>query len=510
MDAKSCSDRYRDFLDENITLEQLQEAGCYSSGDFEVGSIRNPTNSVELCRVIRQKKDYYNKTYDPSTVLDALKTLNEKGQEFYGKEFRNLFDLEKRENCCNCIAITLYAKIEQLIAGTSRLPLDAYLTAIRRSVKNVEKMLPDWLVRLYIDSSVFDYVQRKGNAVSRELLDSIVDSPNVEIHTIICNSSLKQENLDKTRVNRFLPLFDKTVNIAVIREADGIVTNLDCHNIRVFEESNKLFYLAQISAEVDYDNEIQIWNAYSLWIQYYKFMLNRDYFIRKHDALTLLAGTLAVKLRVKEGVFRYRMREVSSMIELQKFLTPEQIRDEYKANERLSGITGMQYNSRKRTLSSTEQLMQTLRIGFDEIFLLHLFRDLVCVDIEGGIVLDDNGFTNKVGNVWVEDLDPMYEQFFKTMFITPKLNSMPIKNKVITTTEDLNRIQLGLPNFFELLDEFLSDVTDKVERQFIIDAAMVDVEEPEVVPVNMNLLNEVYYKYSDIIDSVYDIFHKLK
>ena len=39
-------------------------------------------------------------------------------------------------------------------------------------------------------------------------------------------------------------MIDPDVNLSIIREADGIVSNLDCHNISLYEnDNNLLFYI---------------------------------------------------------------------------------------------------------------------------------------------------------------------------------------------------------------------------------------------------------------------------
>lgn len=509
MNTTHCVTLYKDFLDKKITLEELQSEGCYPKGSFEVKPMLNPANSFEPCQVIFQRKNYYNQTYDPQSILDVVDGFSERGREFYRKEFEYLFDLEVRKNCCNCIAITLYANIEKLQSGAGRFPVEGYLTAMRRSVKNIAKMLPDWLVRLYIDSSVFNYARSSGNKKEQEILDYLLGCENVEVHTILCQELMRSDTIDKTRVYRFIPLFDKTVNVAVIREADGIVTNLDCHNIRVFQNSNKLFYLAQISLQADYEQEMQIWNAYSSWLQYYKFMMNREYFVRNHNAVTFLAGTLAVKLRVKEGVFRYTMEQVSKMIDAQQNFTPKQIELEFRSNERETGITTGIYNLYKKLFSSPVELVKMLKVGFDEIFLLHLFRNLACVDIGDIITFDDNGKTNTRNfSAYISDADPMYETFFNEMFYSVLLNSKKAKKRVVTTLADFEELKITSFNKV-LLEQFLEAQKTVTGRQFVIDAALTTVSADEIIPVNITLLNEAYYKYSEMLDPVYDIFHEL-
>lgn len=62
MKTAKCDVLYKDFVQKKVTLEQLQGEGCYAEGSFEVKPILNPVNSSETCRVISQRKDYYNQT----------------------------------------------------------------------------------------------------------------------------------------------------------------------------------------------------------------------------------------------------------------------------------------------------------------------------------------------------------------------------------------------------------------------------------------------------------------
>jgi hypothetical protein len=74
----------------------------------------------------------------------------------------------------------------------------------------------------------------------RKILKYLFEHEKAEIYMYICNNT----NYTKLRTLRFLPLIDDDTNICIVREADGIVSILDCHNIKTFEKDNKigLFY----------------------------------------------------------------------------------------------------------------------------------------------------------------------------------------------------------------------------------------------------------------------------
>lgn len=177
-----------------------------------------------------------------------------------------MFDTKVTHRCCNCISISLYYTNDYLRK------LVLYLSTIKRTIQNVEKNLPQWIVRLYIDSSVYHkvstYSENKINGINdmnhvSELLNYILAQKNVEVYTFFCDKIISNDiHIAKTRTFRFLPLIENDVNVCIIREADGFVTNLDCHNIKQFANSDKIFYLPSIVE--DYYNEIpKRFHAYS-------------------------------------------------------------------------------------------------------------------------------------------------------------------------------------------------------------------------------------------------------
>ena len=87
--------------------------------------------------------------------------------------------MTKRENCCNCIAISLYWTSDDLLGL-----LRKYLYTIQRTIKNVKRCLPDWIVRLYIDSSVYQYLKtNKLEEPISKILDYFFVAENTEVYT---------------------------------------------------------------------------------------------------------------------------------------------------------------------------------------------------------------------------------------------------------------------------------------------------------------------------------------
>lgn len=314
----------------------------------------NPLNRKETCTLLNKKKDsYYIHTYNPTQILEKMKDF---------PDISNHFDLTIRHNCCNCISISLYF--------TDKLPPKqcvSYLGSIRRTVTNVRKNLPDWLVRLYLDSSVHRKMvnspEGKYKKFIKDSLNFLIDAPNVEIYTYCCSKILDNSTpISRTRIFRFLPLSDPDVNIKIIREADGIVTNLDCHNIKIFSQSDYLFYLPKVIKQYCYvDSEIYTnTGGYSAWLRIYTKYLEKSYFERKHQTYDLLAGTFGVSLTLKQEYYDQSVEYIRKIID--------------KAD-------------RSSVIQYSPQL-DILDIGFDEILLLHLYRDYVCCDLSNEDEID--------------------------------------------------------------------------------------------------------------------------
>ena len=344
------------------------------SNVFKRFEAANPINSGETCSLLNNKKTkYYHHTYDPTVLKNKMLDTN------LFPDMDNAFDFTIRHNCCNCIAITLYYSSDIL----SKLIM--YLATIRRSVENVKKNLPDWIVRFYLDSSVYrSLINFEKESIDinnpqkfyysiavsyiNECLDYLLAADNVEVYMYCCDSILDNKGqvpMSRVRTFRFLAVSDPEVNVRIIREADGIIINQDCHNIKIFSQSNTLFYLPKFSGvgynHTDIDkgpNE----RPYSPWLKQYVYCLQPDYFKNKKNLFDLLAGTLGLRLTVKRSYYDQQVSIVQKMINL--------VQDEEQAQKIYD--------------SNCLQLLDPhlLNIGFDEILLLHMFRDYISVPIE--------------------------------------------------------------------------------------------------------------------------------
>ena len=373
--------------------------------------IINPLNSQDTCTLHNTKKsNLYTHTYDPTIYIQQLRSLG------MSTEILDKFDHKRNDNCCKVIAISLY------FPACQTENMEKYLFSIYRTVKNVEKNLNDWVVRLYFDMSVYRCVldldetadQKSDTLIARSIdeidriFEIIIGSPNVELYTYECRDT--SIPLEKTRTLRYLPLSDPEVALCVVREADGFVSNLDCHNLKLYDRSDKLFYLPQLvksdlfiydrdSKEYDFSRYV----SYSEWLKQYKKMIEREYFLNHQNLYDLLAGLFAIKLRFNQQAY----------LECSHNLT-------MKINTLLSDVKTRQYdkhNMDKHTISydleksenvcdkrttdnkyehyvswntcifnladmvDFDRLKTVLDVGFDEILLLDFLKEIISITL---------------------------------------------------------------------------------------------------------------------------------
>ena len=336
--------------------------------------VENPLKNGEKCRLLGKRADpeYYIHTYDPTAMI--AKVRDELG---LSEEMLDRFDSIRREECCNAISITLYVTDEYCTLAV----LQKYLYSIHRTVKNVLKKLPGWIVRVYFDTSVEACVTKEEFGEFNAIFNAIKDSPNVEVYTYDCPSFKKgasgedrQIPIARTRTLRFLPLSDPEVNLCVVREADGIVSNLDCHNIKMYASNpNILFYLPKV---LDYTIDAKF-DSYSFWLRIYKIMFGREYFKDHQNLKDLLAGAFCCKLKLKRKYYQETVNSLQGEI-TEFFSKTPQAQQEAKF---MSDPTFIPYPYTIGSLitNNLAGVLLQLTIGFDEILLLAMYKDLISV-----------------------------------------------------------------------------------------------------------------------------------
>jgi hypothetical protein len=409
------------------------------------------------CKLVSRRCDrekYYIHTFDPSIFFDNL-DFKEKWEQ--SKE--NPFDFTKRNRCCNCVSMTLYAKYNSL-------DIIKYLSSIVKSAENMAIGLPDWILRLYMDVSVYDYIKniKDGRTLNR-LLSILYRSKNVEIYTSLCPPP---EIIERLRINRYKALYDDDVNIKMIREADGVVTFQDCHNIRFFSRSNRLIYVVPVKfaweSLVDAERVVAVVEgmenidfeirgdkkrdayyriSYSAWLCIYKEYLDKDFFSKNWNVCELPAGLFGTKLKLRKEFFLEKIQHVQKMINtytsdmvryrnssIDKLLSnPNENYTEEELGAKVGEAIIEKFASFNYTLPDITQddlyntkdvvylLTLYVNIGFDEILLLDIFKDYVSVpytEIDMKILWEDRDTGSIMSNNFVS---VEYEKLLQTLSI---------------------------------------------------------------------------------------------
>ena len=263
-------------------------------------------------------------------------------------------------------------------------------------------------------------------------------------------------------------MIDPEVNLYVIREADGIVSNLDCHNIKIYEESiDKLFYL------VDFDNNnftlenngTANYNSYSEWLFLYKYLIENDFFRDKQNIYDLLAGTFSFKLKINKDFYYEKINNLHIKIEslkkkfqiekndieknieyFENFFKVYPLTDVSILTPKLFYTFAREFNNFlfpnyqkidnseetifKRKILYFKKLIihdNLLNIGFDEILLLDIFKELISINITSNI---SNGKYNTNHPINIDNFETT-----KNIFLCDKYDetiNIEINNSIVS------------------------------------------------------------------------------
>ena len=487
---------------------------------------QNPIEKSLKCKLVNNKKnDYYIHTYEPKNYVDVLckKPFN------LTKEVMNKFDCCKKEKCCNVISISLYLK-QNCNLGDNQY-LEKTLPNIYASILNVKLNLPKWIVRLYIDKSVYKCIKelckikKSANKCSKickikEIYEKILNSENVEIYTYLCKDIV----IERTRTYRFLVMCDPDVNLYVIREADGIVSNIDCHNISIYEKNkNYLFYLPDINIRDDNliknKDRIVRFNSYNNWLTGYKFIIETEYFKERVNIFDLLAGIFSCKLKLKRDYYFSNIDNLNKKINY--FIDIK--------NNNISGINKEQYVNdlfRKygpllilnvdEKMDKFHILVNSFNIGFDEIFLLDIFKEIITLKIEQNSS-SSRIFKYKIIDSELSKIEKLYQIFLRKtndydtnyFQITDSINLNDlVKNKInyddIIIDRTNHRYEKKSKNYFSFdlnfqknnLKEFVMDksLDDCIFNNMILNLGFI-------IDIDDDIINNYYTKTLESIES---------
>ena len=270
----------------------------------------------------------------------------------------------------------------------------------------------------------------------KDTITFLFTSDNVEIYTYLCKSYSNKRNIAQLRCQRFLTLIDPEVACSIIREADGYITYLDCFNIQNFVDSKKIMFMYNI---LNLNNALNInllnnldetiknfkddntlkpslyYQPYSEWLQYYQ--KSDEYYKTHYTLFDILAGTFGMNIQIKSDKFYEIFNLLSKkMLDFDKEEneTNELADKHYKLHQEMFDIQkkikestdkssdteinqeiNQELNQELKdklikleiefepikhidylTSSNIRNRNNILHSGFDEIFLMTLFRDL--------------------------------------------------------------------------------------------------------------------------------------
>jgi hypothetical protein len=349
-----------------------------------------------------------------------------------------IIDMNPRGNCCNCISFTLYSSAniesedELLKKHEQKLKNDdddddddindkifyqtiendlqrlcGYLLCLKISTTNIKKRLEDFVVRIYLDISVISVINKFNEIKMKyvkdkdkeklekykknilEYIQYLFSADNVEIYTYLCESYL--QNIAKIRALRFLPMLDPEVNVSIVREADGIISYTDIYNIKNFVTSNKMIFIYSYQPKNFIDPDItniihkitetgkfptfltnteieRYYLPYSQWLREY--IKDNEYFTNKRPLFDLLAGLFGIKIKVRQEIFMESIHNVN--INNNKKIKEKELEIELQKD----------VDTKISMIKSLDTFKLAMRIGFDEMFLMELFKDLYTYNIK--------------------------------------------------------------------------------------------------------------------------------
>lgn len=353
------------------------------------------------------------KELDKSVFYRTKSTVHEFNEAMVGRS--TTFDWSERDECCNVISMCLYIikndDFEPLLQS-----LRKYLLSIERSLKNIQVNLPLWVVRLYFGSSVNASIEmiKKIKHERPELddkriaeIDKIIEAyefiiSHTQVELYVINEETLTYGVEEIRTARFAPLYDEKVNVCIVRDADGIVTNLDCHNIDFFLHSSQhLFYLPndrKINYFETYVNDVggnehpYLFSGYSGWLVFYKSVLRRNFFASNQNVYDLVACWFGTKLKLKRVFYEVTFQTLKKQISELEYCTSSDSKHILPNiySKIVIPVRGTSYLSYVDFIRMFESLgfKPMLKIGFDEILLLDLFKDVISVPLSSDSLVE--------------------------------------------------------------------------------------------------------------------------
>ena len=341
------------------------------------------------------------------------------------------FDTTIRRQCCNVISLSLY------FVGCLPTNMLKYLLSIERTVKNVRNNLPLWIVRIYFDESVHDCMRRANKgSLEKKTYDKILASKNVEAFTYLCGD-VQDQNIERKRTYRFLPFSEEDVNICIVREADGTVSNWDCRQIDLFsKDPNKIFYLPynQMTRSI-----MIMFESYERWLLIYKVIFRYDFFYNNYMGYDLLAGLFGIKLKLTRD---YYIRTIVSLRrEIDSFTSKviEKNDEAYNGRGDTKYLLAGKVTNIRSLFKEDDSKPSLLSVGFDEILLLEMFKEFFSFTVNNAdlVIMIDN-----IGDVCISEENVKDYDILKTQIHKIVLDESTFDKKIVIDLDEIKIVKI--------------------------------------------------------------------
>lgn len=376
-----------------------------------------------------------------------------------------MFVEEDAHKCCNVVSLSLYFK--ELIQPQD---VEKYIFSIERTVKNVESYLKDFIVRLYLDKTVYEYMESLSSNDPQNIqilisFNYILNSDVAEVYSFYCE---KDPVFEKRRIMRFLPMVDLEVNVCIVREADGIVSKMDCHNISLFsKDETKLFYfpdyvggLNQIIKGYDNKDVGQKYYAYQHWLRLYKGFIKQGFYDTHHNITDILAGGVGTKITINNSYFVKKIIDLSEKIE------------SVNSNINREKIINFFKDKHLKIKFTEDSIKRTMDVGFDEMLLLCLYEKIISLE-HNEYKTEDPISTPQFITTNIEFIKSKYISKLELLFI-PNIKLAQYKDETLyydnksLTKENINKILIKLKNVHDNNKKYGLGIEDNLENYFKI------------------------------------------
>ena len=413
MEKKQCGN-YNDIFtndmpDKNQVLDNYIQNCHTHSVNVQYKKIDHPFKSDNKCYLLTKNnnfdktKKYYVHTYDTTKLfakIQAFPNMDDKFKADYIEKIGQIANINEVPNCCNCVAFVVYKTFDikniiDIYVQYEAEKLASYLYSLFISTNNITNYLDKFISRIYLDMSVFRTINKLNEIMTSDnndldessrlnvniymkhiiqIINYFFESDNIEIYTYLCPDF--EENYTKLRSLRFLIMTDENINIKIIREADGYVTCVDCMNITNMINENNIFMTYNLNSNLnsnilsyndDIKNNDDIYAfPYSSWLSIR--MIYDDFFDNNLKLFDIYAGMFGTLLQIKKDKYEQSVQTINIFCdELIKI-------DQINANQ---------------SDKNTKTLSYYLRIGFDEMVLLELFKNILSIPTKTLINPDD-------------------------------------------------------------------------------------------------------------------------